>query len=559
MTETIADMGLPHKDDEELELEKLVFGDIEGFQTNLKKLDNLFEYSSDDEDDTGDNFYDVNSDIEENDNEGALLNNEMFFIDESGVDKVNEDDNMEVDRKEGSSDEDGDDSESDAVWEDSDDERIQISLMGSSKVKKLRSYEEETSINGKSFLRRLRSQFEKIYPKPEWVEKLEMDPEIHLSDEYYDGDENDENRHRPGENDSNAVLRILSSTQKFIINKQLKLISPNKISISRLKDVSHQNNSKAAIQSMSFHRSHPLLITGGFDRTVRVFHIDGKVNSMVTSLHFRNSPISTCQFSSIGTEDNQNVIFAAGRRRYMNKWDLNSGQVEKISRLYGHEKFQKSFEYFKISPKGTFIGLTGSSGWCNILSGLTGQWVNGFKIEGTIVDFEFSKDESFLIVINSAGDVWEYNLASTFNSKNMQSKIIRRWQDDGSVGVTKMKLGGQRDRWLAIGTNNGFVNLYDRNTFSNGNPKPFKVIENLTTSVSNLSFSPDGQILCISSRAKRDALRLVHLPTGSVYANWPTSGTPLGRVTAVDFSPNNEILAIGNEAGKVTLWRLNHF
>jgi len=551
---------IPPKDEEEIYLEKLVFGDHEGFSENLKKLDNLYDYSSDE---------DVKNDVEdvsESDNEDLefVQDDDLFFIDEGeSNDKEDDmDDEMEVDEEESE-----DDSEvahdSDDAWEDSDDERLNISLTSSDKLKKLRKSQANSSINGKSYTTRLRSQFEKIYPRPEWIDEIEQ--EVDQSDDEMNIEE--DSPLSANDNDTNAILKILSTSQKFIKTKQLKLISPTNISITRLKDANYQKVSRSAIQSISFHHNHPLLLTGGFDRTLRIYHIDGNVNQFVTSLHLRNSPISSCQFAPNApgqSHEQQNLIFAGGRRRYMNKWDLNTGSVDKISRMYGAEKFQKSFEYFKISPRGTYIGLTGNSGWCNLLNGTTGQWIRGFKIEGTIIDFDFAKDESFIVITNTAGEIWEYDLnSSTANNKAKQktyNKIIRRWHDDGGVGITKIKLGGPKNRWLAIGTNNGLVNIYDRTTFVDGtNPKPLKTVENLVTSISALTFSPDGQLLVISSRAKRDALRIVHLPTATVYANWPTSGSPLGKVTVTAFSPNNEILAIGNEGGKVTLWKLNHY
>ncbi|ABN67294.1 U3 snoRNA associated protein [Scheffersomyces stipitis CBS 6054] len=555
------DVVVPPKDDEELYLEKLVFGDADGFEKNLKKTDNLFDYSSDEEDDGSSDkfFHDASSNSSEDEDDlENVQDDDLFFIDDGQKQSENEDEDedMDVDVQYDEEEEDVSDEEANA-WEDSDDEKLNVSLIASDKLKKLRKTTHDTSISGRSYIVRLRNQFEKIYPRPEWIEALESDHQDENEDDSdIEIDREDDEPSGVADNDTNSVLKILSSTQQFVITKQLKLISPNKVSITRLKDANYQKISKSAIQSLSFHHSHPLLMTGGFDRTIRIYHIDGKINSLVTSLHLRNSPISVCHFSPLGanTKDgDKNLVYAAGRRRYMNKWDLNSGEVEKISRMYGHEQHQKSFEYFKISPKGTFIGLTGNSGWCNILNGATGQWVKGFKIEGTIVDFEFSKDESFIVIINTAGEVWEYELTA-------QDAVLRRWQDDGGIGITKIKLGGPKNRWLAIGTNNGFVNIYDRNTFTESTKrKPFKTVENLVTSISSLAFSPDGQILCIASRAKRDAMRLVHLPSGSVYSNWPTSGTPLGKVTAVAFSPNNEMLAVGNEAGKVTLWRLNHY
>lgn len=557
------EVEIPPKDEEEKMLEKLVFGDSEGFETNLRKLDNLYDYSSDEQEDEA-NVFDQAERDDENSSDEALdevQDEDLFFFDTQGDSKKNEDD-MDVD---GSSDEENDslsDSEADEeqadAWEDSDEERFNISLINSDKLKKLRKEVTDTTIDGKSYIRRLRSQFEKIYPKPKWVENYENEANSDSEDSAYENTDDEDDDHLKG--NTNAVLEILPKSPQFLISKQLKLISPNKISISRLKDANHAKRSKSAIQCLSFHLTHSLLLTGGFDRTLRIYHIDGKNNNFLTSLHLRNTPISSCYFSPLNSDKNQNLIFAAGRRRYMNKWNLSSGEVEKISRMYGHEKYQRSMEYFKVSPKGTYIGMTGGSGWCNLLNGSSGQWVNGFKIDGTIVDFEFSHDESFIVIINSAGEIWEFALSEKTADGKTQNEVIRRWNDDSGIGITKIKLGGAKSRWLAVGTNNGVVNVYDRSTFTpDKNPKPIKSVENLVTTISTLQFSSDGQILCIASRAKRDALRLVHIPTCSVYSNWPTSGTPLGRVTAAAFSPNNEVLAIGNEGGKVTLWRLNHY
>lgn len=557
------EVEVPPKDEEEKILEKLVFGDSEGFETNLRKLDNLYDYSSDEQEDEA-NVFDQAEGNDENSSDEALeevQDEDLFFFDTQGDSKKNEND-MEVDESsaegnDSSSDSEVDEEQADA-WEDSDEERLNISLVNSDKLKKLRKDVTDTTINGRSYIRRLRSQFEKIYPRPKWVEDYENEVNSSSEDSAYETTDNEDDEQRKG--NTNAVLEILSKSPQFLISKQMKLISPNKISISRLKDANHAKRSKSAIQCLSFHLTHSLLLTGGFDRTLRIYHIDGKNNNFLTSLHLRNTPISSCYFSPLNSDKNQNLVFAAGRRRYMNKWNLTSGSVEKISRMYGHEKYQRSMEHFKISPKGTYIGMTGGSGWCNLLNGSSGQWVNGFKIDGTIVDIEFSYDESFIVAINSAGEIWEFALSEKTADGKTQNEVIRRWNDDSGIGITKIRLGGPKSRWLAVGTNNGVVNVYDRSNFTpDKNPKPIKSVENLVTTISTLQFSSDGQILCIASRAKRDSLRLVHIPTCSVYSNWPTSGTPLGRVTAVAFSPNNEVLAIGNEGGKVTLWRLNHY
>lgn len=532
-----ADIIPPPKDEEELELEKLVFGDLEGFEANLKNIDNLYEESDE---------YESNSELDDESDEDDLekvQDDQLFFVDEG----ENDGDQMDVDNEDDDDEDDEDDDESSEesdAWKDSEDEEISISLLQSDKMKKLRKKETDSTISGKAYISRLRSQFEKIYPRPQWADAtFEKDDD---EDNEGSGDEeiqSDDEKTEQG--DVKALAKILQKTHNFQNNKNSKLLPPTKLDITRLKDANQKHPSKAAIQSLSFHPTHPLLLTGGYDRTIRIYHVDGKINNVVTTIHLRDTPIQTAKFN----QNNQiNKVFAGGRRRYMYSWDLQTGAVEKISRLYGHEDTQRSFENFKVSPKGSFIGLVGNSGWVNIISSATSLYIQGFKIEGTIVDFDWSANEDFIVAINSTGDIWEFSLKT--------KKVVKKWRDETGVGITKVRLGGKNDRWCAVGSDSGIVTVYDR---LNPTKKPIGTLDQLVTSISTLEFSSDGQMLCIASRAKKDALRLVHLPSCKVFQNWPTSGTPLGKVTAACFSPNNEMLSVGNEAGKVRLWRLNHY
>lgn len=56
-----------------------------------------------------------------------------------------------------------------AVWEDSDDERLMVSLASAPRLRKLRVREDEDLINGKVYSERLQRQFERLHPVPEWA------------------------------------------------------------------------------------------------------------------------------------------------------------------------------------------------------------------------------------------------------------------------------------------------------------------------------------------------------------------------------------------------------
>ena len=82
---------------------------------------------------------------------------------------------------------------------------------------------------------------------------------------------------------------------------------------------------------------------------------------------------------------------------------------------------------------------------------------------------------------------------------------------------------------------------------------------NLTTGIDTLAFNHDSQMLVMASRLKRDSLRVLHVPTLTVFSNWPTSKSPLHYVHSAAFSPNGGYLAIGNARGRVVLYRLHHY
>ena len=90
-------------------------------------------------------------------------------------------------------------------------------------------------------------------------------------------------------------------------------------------------------------------------------------------------------------------------------------------------------------------------------------------------------------------------------------------------------------------------------------PRPLRALMNLTTSIDTLCFSPDSQMLAIGSRMKKDSLRLLHLPSMTVFPNWPTARTPLQFVHCAAFSPSGGYLAVGNARGSALLYRMHAY
>jgi U3 small nucleolar RNA-associated protein 18 len=65
--------------------------------------------------------------------------------------------------------EESDDEDEKPAWEDSDDERLVVSLASVPQLRKLRETADDDVVNGKEYSRRLRKQYERLYPTPNWA------------------------------------------------------------------------------------------------------------------------------------------------------------------------------------------------------------------------------------------------------------------------------------------------------------------------------------------------------------------------------------------------------
>lgn len=134
--------------------------------------------------------------------------------------------------------------------------------------------------------------------------------------------------------------------------------------------------------------------------------------------------------------------------------------------------------------------------------------------------------------------------------------VERFSNEDGTITSTL----AVSKRVLAVGAESGVVNLYPSAAQPRGSPrKPLKSVLSLHTSNDASRFNHDGQILALSTQREKHGLKLLHVPTQTVFSNWPTSKTPLGYVWSTDFSPQSKFLAVGNDRGKCLLYKLNHY
>lgn len=104
------------------------------------------------------------------------------------------------------------------------------------------------------------------------------------------------------------------------------------------------------------------------------------------------------------------------------------------------------------------------------------------------------------------------------------------------------------DRWLAVGTTDGTLQMFDRKT---GNPRvlPGQARKRLTS----LAFSPDGSRLAVTTEDRKIWIHALDSQAP------PTEIKRDGAVTALAFRPDGRELAVASEEAGITLYETTHY
>ncbi|KAJ2991146.1 hypothetical protein NUW58_g2626 [Xylaria curta] len=418
------------KDSDEEDLERFVLGDAANFRENLFKDD--FE-----DDDDG----------KKTDALGRIIDNEEA----TGLEDADDADFFAFDIDVGRTPADGQqlvlaqatskpqlDPRDAPAWEDSDDERLTISLADATQLRKLRTTEADDVINGAEYTLRLRQQYLRLTPLPEWARRAEEPPKkrrrrssaasdsSELSDEAEEGE--DVNA------DALPLDRLLrdASAMSGSTSTKTRRLRPEVIDIQRSRDIpdAHQD-----ITSLAFHPEHPVLLSSSTSSLLFLHHIAPTAyptpNPLLTSTKVKQVPVRRAEFSADGKK-----IFIAGRRRYIHSWDIETGAVQKTNKIHGHQEEQRTWERFRLSPCGRYLGLIASTrkggGVINILNVHTMQWIAAARLDsrGGITDFCWWRTGNGLTILGKGGQVGEYSMVT--------KRFLAVWNDEGSNGGTAM-------------------------------------------------------------------------------------------------------------------------
>ncbi|KAJ8684033.1 hypothetical protein QAD02_019825 [Eretmocerus hayati] len=115
-------------------------------------------------------------------------------------------------------------------------------------------------------------------------------------------------------------------------------------------------------------------------------------------------------------------------------------------------------------------------------------------------------------------------------------------------------------QFVATGSKQGAVNLYETKSVLNEKvPSPIKTVLNLVTAITKLKFNPSTEILAFASDRKVNAFKMLHIPSFSVFSNFPSFNTKISQPLDIDYSPASGYMGVTNNQGFAYLYRLKHY
>ncbi|XP_041813327.1 U3 small nucleolar RNA-associated protein 18 homolog [Chelmon rostratus] len=426
-----------------------------------------------------------------------------------------------------------------AAWVDEDDELEEEVDMKHRYRRDLIRGEVESTMSKQKLQQRMREQFQKsMGGAPSWAESNVMKKKKKKKKKTAADEEEEE------EEDEDEDDDLLRRTGNFVASSD-SLPS----GVLRMKKCLHANSARPSedrLTTVQFHPSAQVVMTAGLDQSVSLFQVDGKTNPKIQSIHLERFPVHRAQFS----RDGETVIATSLKNKMFYLYDMMEGRVTPVHTVRGLSEAR--VKEFSVCPEGGALLLTGTNGYLHLLTLKTKEVIGSMKMNGDVSGVAFSRDGSKVFANSDEGEVYVWDLRS--------SRCVHRFVDDGCVKGTSIA-ASPNGQYLACGSQSGVVNVYSQEACLNSaNPKPLKAVMNLLTSATSLTFNPSSEILAVASRAEDEAVRLVHLPSLTVFSNFPVSKRKIVyRASCLDFSPHSGFFSLANNKGHAPLFRLLHY
>ncbi|KAJ1977038.1 U3 snoRNP protein [Dimargaris xerosporica] len=440
-----------------------------------------------------------------------------------------------------------------AAWYDGDDddEAVVFEELPNRRAFKLRRTHAEEGVQGRLLEQRLREEYERAHPMPNWAA---VDASDEADGPHGDASDTDSDcfvdqpssrtaghtRVTTGDDD---LFQIFRSTKRLAAVGQRGRLVTGEFRARRCRDIAVQMGKQRRIVSMQFHPSVPILLLTTAGRRIEMYEVDGRENRLIQKVDFAGRFKTTqSAFTPAGTE-----IIIAGQDKFFYSFDIESGEITTIPGLFGRP--ERTLTRFDLSPDGRYICFYGDRGSLLMVSVQSKLLVKTLKVNARPVATAWSSDGLQLYVLEPDARVTIWDIDTM--------RCAHTFVDHGGFHPSSLAVAGDVAGHVAIGSETGIVNIYDRaSIMASQTPQPVKVVMSLTTRITQLMFSPSAKLLLLASAGSKGGLRLVHMPTLNIITQWPTASTLEGPLDKAAFSHDGRYLTFSLPSGRTRLYHL---
>lgn len=308
----------------------------------------------------------------------------------------------------------------------------------------------------------------------------------------------------------------------------------------KINDDTH--NEGPFINCIEFHPTMSVSLVAGQSGIVSLFSIGNDKSEKLHSFKLKNWKITAAHFTHDGTE-------AYIASKYSHSYCIYN-LAKATPELVQLPKISKRPTIFQLSPNGRYLATSDCLDEVYLINAASKELLKVLKHNMNVVSVAFNQDESLLYCCGIEGEVVSWDL-STY-------KPLKKFYDNGCVTascITTSSCG----KLLATGSGEGIVNIYQTSDLNTSQPVPVKTVSNLTTKITKIKFNASSEILAMASAYYPNAVKLVHIPSYNVFANFPKQSLNCHHIQTINFSPNSGYMAMGNNRGHAHLYRLKYF
>ena len=292
------------------------------------------------------------------------------------------------------------------------------------------------------------------------------------------------------------------------------------------------------VRCLSFTPNSTQLISGSFDKTIKLWQLDTGV-----AIHTLTDDRRKGVFALAVSPDGKLLASGSWDER-IELWNLETGEL--LQHLTHH---QASVRSLAISPDSKTL-VSGSFDRTIVLWSLPeGKVIKTLTAPEPIAAIALSADGKFLVSTGDDGAIEIWSLAAG-------EPIAQSSDNKNCIGSLVISPDAQT---IAAGTVNGYIVLWQLQNITNGLPQQITIAQTIKAHAGQINacvFSSDGQYLITGSvdgKAKvwyrgedlqfRDKARSI------------LKGDPGRSVMSVAIAPQSQLIAIGGADGTIQLWK----